>query len=420
MEHGVETFGRKHTSPALLSHILLTLPSSNGRLCEPISKQYAKVLRIFLEHRPHAEHLIEEEWRELVSLCLKAVQSKLDLFEDQVDFEDAPPTPNVSRGPGRNSRAGTPTSINISFRSAPKSARRQRSVLGDQTTEDLLVCLSLLLSVPHFPILDVGNKIYENLQAFLADTPPSTHLQCVEPAFFSVNAILSSSITEDLAFAKRVVLNTIPEVRRLWHPKLHHGLKEQMLLFVICCEQLLQPVLSTNDNFKIELHRLFDVLNSEYVKRKDLDLLTCDDLGLGQPGPSSTVAPMANTVFRLRLGTPRTEQCWATLRLSARLFRLLRDGKGRGAAATNLAPGTPNKRRKVQGDFDLVLDSVKKSSGSEKLGWLQIASFMALAANLTVDELQRLCELVLPLVPREDGNIASWALIVLSWYESYS
>ena len=414
VEHGVKAFRRKHTSPALLSHILLTLPLSNGQLCEPIAKQYIKVLRIFLEYRPHAEHLPEEEWKELMSLCLGAIESRLDLLEIE-EFDDAPTVTRSGRRPARGSRASTPSSVNVSVRSAKKSQKKPHSTLGDQTVEDLLTCLSLLLSVPHLPVLDVADKAYQVLQDFLGDIAPSAQLQSVESAFSSINTILSWSVTENLAISKRITQDTLPQLRRLWHPKMHQGLKEQMLLFLVRCQPLLPFALSETEDFREELTRLLNVLKSEYVKRKELDLLTCDDLILGRLQPEQGTAPLANPIFCLRLGSNRAELAWILLSCVANIYGLLQSRKETLRTDYDGTSELPSKRRKTESLVDALLDATETKSGVEKMAHLQILTFLSVTSDLDPGEQKRLCHMALQLISWEDSNISSWSLIALSW-----
>lgn len=282
--------------------------------------------------------------------------------------------------------------------------------------EDLFVCLSLLLSVPHLPVLDISGIVYEALHEFLKDTAPSAQLQSVEYAIKSINAILAWSITEDLDLSTRITQEVVPQIRRLWHSKAHQGLKDQMLLLLLYCEDIMQLVFAENEDFRDELDRLLDVLRKEYAKRKDLDLLSCEDLILGPLGVEAESRPMMNAIFRLRIGSARAEQAWALLSCMAKVSGLLRYERKKGISAAhdgNLQ--IANKRRKVEAFLDTVTDSINKASGSEKAAYLQMIAFISLEQPLNTEERKRLCDIILPLISREETSIASWSLLTLAW-----
>ena len=413
VENGVKSFRRKHSAPNLLSHIQLTLPVSDGQLLEPIAKQYAKALRIFLEYRPHAEHLLKEEWRELISLCLRGVKSRSN--DPEEDWEDIPSASASGKKPGGGSRSATPSSVNVSFRSSKKPLKKPFVGIADQTLEDLFVCLSLLLSVPHFPVLDISGEVYLKLCQFLEDSGPTAHMQSMESIFCSLNAILSYIITEDLFLSKKIAQKVLPQVRRLWHSKTHQKLKEQMLLFVGQCESLLQSTLAEDLDFRYEVERLIDVLQSEYVKRKEIDLLSFDDLILRCSELNKTFLPMSNLLFQLRLGSSRGEQTWTLLSCTAKMIKLVEDSKDRISRPQEGHSIVSNKRRKTEGWLDIIIRSIKTTSGFEKVACLQVLAFVCLESHLKPIKSQKVWEAIFPMISREDSGISAWALLVLAW-----
>ena len=411
VEHGVKTFRRKHTSPALLEHVLLTLPLPTGQLCEPLTRPYAKVLRLFLEYKPHAEHLGEEEWRELISLCRGGIGSKRDtldeVFEDDGDENGPVNTP---------AQGGTPSPVNVSIRSSRKTVEKATSAIGDTALENILCSLSILISIPHFPILEEADATQSVLHDFLIDLVPSNRMQSAELAFRCINSILATSITDNVAMAKSIAYRTIPQSRRLWHSKAHSGMKDQILLLLVQCESVLPTLLTERSDFQDELERLIDVLKAEYFKRKDIDLLNLDDMVLGNVEGLEDLIPMASSVFRLRTGTNRAEQAWALIQCVARINRLIKDKRQEAVRTTeNTSTRISSKRRKIESQLESILRSHGAATGSERFAHLQVLAFMVAEGSFSPREQNQVHEIALLDSSSEDSNISSWALLVLAW-----
>ena len=368
-----------------------------------------------MEHRAHAEHLQEEEWRELISLCVGAIKSSSDAPEEE-DIDDAFGDSIVAKKTGRGSRAATPNSVSVSFRSVKKPSKKSSAGLADQTMEDVFICLSLLLSVPHFPVLDVSGTVYLVLCDYLHDIGPTIQMQSTEFIFRSLNAILSCTITENLTLSKNIVQQGLLQVRRMWHAKAHPKLKEQMLLFVGQSTSLVEALLTEDADFQGELERLIKVLQTEYTKRKELDVLNFDDLILTYSDPIDTSIPMSNPVFRLRLGSSRGEQAWAFLSYTGKIFKMLQDRRAeKEALAREGGLNMPFKRRRTEGPLDLIIQSTKTTLATEKTAWLQILAFVVLESPLKLEEHQRICEALVPMISREDGTNSSWCFLILAW-----
>ena len=407
---------RSKTVKALIGHILKTTIGTGNRYCEPLATHYIRTLRTVLEYQPHTEHLKSEDWQALVHFCSDGIQTSSESLEEQ-DSNDLVILDSSDRLRCQTSRSATPSSVNGSIASVRHLAIRNTSENTDrQIADELMQCLSALFIVPHAPILEIAEEKLGTLLEFLQVTAPLSRTQSQEAAFACINVMLSATITEDLSVATSIVKQTIPQIRRLWQQKTHHSLKKEMVLAVVHGEPLFPKLLNTDGEFRNELERLLDILQGEYSKRAERELLQPDDLLFDSVSPRSSENPLSNRVFRLRLGSKGSEQTWATLWSIAVIFTHLKDQLEADAPSTrNDRVETPKKRRKISSPLNAIIDTISTSVGPEKVAALQIISFVSLETSLDTSDLSRLFGVLTSLISSEVSSIAVWTMLTLSW-----
>jgi serine-protein kinase ATM len=397
VEHGVTAFRRKHSSPAIVNHILQTLPHSDGQFYELLTRPYAKILRTFLEYRPHSDHLSEEQWRELVALCLNGIVAKNEELDSDNGTEQAPSTHRNARG----SRSATPATGNVSFRPIAARPRLASNVTGDQAIEDFSAALSILLSIPHLPILTVSEMCIGGLLQFFDDASPVSQAQAQEYILSSLNAFLRLSVTENLELGFQLVTRVVPNLRRLWSNKLHTALKDQVLLFLLLGKPLYAQIVLKIESFEAELSRLFNVFFLEYCRRREVDILHGDDLEFRI---SSSSRPMSCETFHLRTGVSKSEQAWTQLDVLADIFSLVH----KDFSTQN------DKRRKLENPVFGILDDLLTADKSEKVAYLQFLSFIVLKFKLNDSEQESFVQKLSSIISDDDPQVAYWALVSAS------
>ena len=406
---------RHKTVKALIGHILRTIPGPGDGYCEPLATHYIRALHTVLEYQPHTEHLKGEDWLVLVRFCNDGIQALSEPLEE-ADSNDLVILDSSDRRLYQDSRSATPNSIGGSAISVRKPVTRNISNNTDrQTADELIQCLSQLFMVPHAQTFEVTEITLSTLLEFLGTTYPLSRTQSQEAVFLCINIILRTTITEDLAIATRIVKEAIHQIRRLWQPKTHHSLKKEMILTVVKGEPLLPKVLGTDPDFKNELERLLDVLQGEYTKRAERELLQSDDLLFDSVTPRSPENPLSNQVFRLQSGNRGSEQSWATLWSVAMVFMHLKDYYVIEASSRKENIEMPKKRRKISSPITALIDAVSTSAGLEKMATLQIVAFVSLETSFHVDDLASLFGLLIPFISNEVSSIAIWAMLTLSW-----
>lgn len=415
VEHGVKVFRRKRSAPALVAHIVQILSISDVQISEPLTRLYGRILRAFLSHRPHIDHLSEEEWRELVSSCILglAYKGSPDYSDDEKDTQQS--FVQSSEKKKQLSRSGTPATLSISFRSNGKSRTTTQDIAGNQSVEDFCACLALLLSATHQPILSVSDTILEAVFQFFDTASQNRNLQTQEHAFSILNHLLRFASLEALDVAFRIVTQGLPYVRELWHFKAHTGLKDQMLILLLRSRSMFPKLMKDIESFSADLQQLSDTLFVEYSKRREFDILQLDDLIFGFLDSTSPGPPLANHVIQLHTGFPRSEQAWVTLSTLATIA-VLRVAH----SSVNMVPGsnrllhTP-KRRKTEHPFLDMLKGLENGDRSERLTILQVTTFIAAESQLGEKYCAILIEAVIPTIIGEDSHIANWAIMVATW-----
>ena len=407
---------RVKTVKALVGHVLQTVPGSGDHYCKPLATHYIKTLHSVLEYQPHTEHLKSEDWQILVHFCNDGIQALSESL-DETDSSDLVILDGSEKRRCQPSRSATPSSVTGSITSVRKpTARNPSDGIDKQTTDVLIQCLSELFKVPHAPIFKVARTTLDTLLDFLSFTSPLSHTQSQEAAFSCINIILCATITEDLSLATLIVERTVSHIRRLWQSRTHPCLKKEMILVVINGEPLFSKSLDTDEDFRNELERLLDVLQGEYTKRVERELLQSDDLLFHNTGPKSAGNPLSNCAFRLRLGTQSSELSWATLWSIAMVFTHVHDHTSMSSPSSRKNRfETPKKRRKISSPLNTIIDTISTSMGSEKVAILQIASFITLETSFEVNALGRLVEVLTPFISNEASSLASWAMLTLSW-----
>ena len=413
VEVGLGAIRYKKTVKDLLEHIIQTLPSPDGHFVEPIARDYIKALRTILSHQPHAEHIEEEQWRDLVTFCNDSIR-----FYSQSRGESDSQSLAVRNGSSRSraSRSETPASVNGSFAPIRKSTKTDstKSEIG-QNLDELMLCLSYLLSVPHAEILESSQATLDSLFEFLQETAPQGRPQSQEAAFECISTILSTAVMENVELATWILKAAVTQIRRLWSSKNPQSLKESMLMVLVYGERLIPRLLQHDvEEDRNELERLLDVLRSDYLERLNKDLLSIDDFDLNGPDAKKGATQIfSNASFRLRTGNRESESSWSLLESIALIFTSL-----------YLAPRSvpyhediegPKKRRKIEEPINDLLDDISLSSDAKKLAAIQVFVFVSTRVTFTKTTLQCVMDYLVPLLTSRLATVSNWSTLAMTW-----
>ena len=416
VEVGLKAIRYKKTVKALLDHIIKTLPSPEDHFLEPITQDYIKIFRTVLEYQPHAEHIEAEQWTALVLFCDDGIGFYTEPPEEASSQQSLVVRNGSSHQASRASRSATPSSISESIGPPRKAAPKGGLKDVGKNIDELVLCLSHLISIPHAQLLEVSQTTLESLFAFLQGTMPQNRPLSQEAAFSCIGSILFAASTENIILATWTLKKAIPHVRRLWHPKMHQALREGLLVILLYGECLLPRLLRDDDDDenRIELQRLLEVIHAEYVEKSERELLSIDDLELLVNQPSDQNMIFSNMSFRLRTGNSRSESSWALLHSISKIFNTLHYLSSPRSHSARDAVETPKKRRKVDEPIGELLEHFPRSHGAARAATLQYLTFMIVEVKLKKTNLRRLLDFLVPLVTSESISVSTWATLALS------
>ncbi|KAI5811100.1 hypothetical protein DFH27DRAFT_8872 [Peziza echinospora] len=398
IDHGVKIL-RVKSVRNLTQHIIDVLPHQDEGLFQPISMDYVRSLRTILEHSPHIEHLSQKEWIELVRFCCQGMSSDLGLPSENFDTESGERSRAASRAPvSRNSSSMSWTSLVV-------HNPRLKS-----ETEELMLCLQLLLQIPNAPIMSLVQAdlalssdekteipLSHSIMNFLKSQPnlTSAHLA----AFSSLNSFLATVSTNNIVIARKIAEGLPAVITKLWESKSAFALKEQMLISLIYSFPHLRSHIEDATSgpqgnlnaIRTNLENLLTSLVNEYTtgtSRMTREQLQLDEIEF--PDPSLPVSlnrhPLSLKAFSLRPDeSTRSEQMWMVLQLIARLILLLDESLHQDSSvelvdgvseSEGRAKRRQSKRRKVVRKCDDILHQASSSVPKSKLVALQIIPFL--------------------------------------------
>lgn len=384
---------RFKTALSVLDHIVDTLPTADGSLCEPLKNDYLKSFRTILEYPPHVEHMRHKQWQNYVDFAIAALSP---------DVENGAPRSDMSSS--RETSVAPRSSHQLSLRVSQRSGQGTGKETASHS-EQIVWALKSLTSVASAPIMSRAEAIAESIQQFLG-----TATRGQETAFETLNNIVFVSLSEDIAFTQALISDLSPIMRRLWSTR-SPLLREQMLITLFTCRYLFLAKSEPWSSFDpAKLEPLLNTILSEYRTRNERDILHFEEMQLVLAGENSHLQLRQ---FQPMRTSGRALSSWLTLSVTAcvilGLSRQVRPVNDTGS------PGEgPRKRQKVQTHLAEVLELAVEGSGQEKLVGLQLLLFLFDQPRAVDLEWIPALLGLLPDLNHEDGTIQSWVFLVFA------
>ncbi|KAI9847011.1 MAG: Serine/threonine-protein kinase tel1 [Sclerophora amabilis] len=403
VEAGVSKI-RQKTVKALIDHVVQVLPTVHERLCEPLSLDYLKSLRSVLQFQAHIEHLSQEEWRNLVDFCIDGVK----IYDDSL--QSSPQTGlQVTSTP--NGSAGKGSGLQRDLRLPTNNGGSNLHVKGN--TEELVLCLEQLVATPNAPILDKAQLILAALIQFLQENLSVGRSH--QAALAAINSLLARIITDSISLSRQVVAALLPLLKRLWGTK-SASLKDEILVTFMLSQTYIEALLlgEEADKTRSNLESLLEAFQEDYCRRLERDQLQLDDIELTSNKRNRAVGNVLSLrAFALLSTTPRLEQAWSILHVTALLSSFL-DYNSMWASRKDGEEINPKKRRRVTRSFDEMVRHITASNLPNRLCALQTLSFILEQVFLDVGQLKTLLTDLSHCVSDENMVIASWSMLALS------
>ena len=387
---------------ALIGHFVQVLPNTDRTFFEPLSVSYLRTLSIVLRYPPHAEHLPQPSWNELVDLCLQGVESFVE---------------TVHHGPVNNRSsvpAGTLDSLSSRFSQAHTTRQRAASAKSSSTFQ----CLRCLVSTTTHHLLDRARQICDVTIAYLSATSSSADAL---DAFSVLHKCLSKLSLESVQDTQQYLLRLLPVITAKWRQKTPELRDEILKVFVALQDHLLIMVEGVGgESLQGRLDDLNEALIDDYVMseiRPRRSHLTLEDLSLDLVSNALRQNhPLQARSIALQTSNIEAEHNWTVLWFIAMFSWCLDRLASRSNRGGDGSPVTPQKRRKL--DNPLVGAVQKAARSSESLAsrtrWIQILAFICNTCSLSHSNLELILSALLQLASNTSNLIASWALVALS------
>lgn len=388
------------TVKALLDHIIETLPSSDGELCEPIALDYPKIMRIILARQSHVEHLPKAEWERTSRFCIKYIQASQSA---------------AIEGAGMNGAGATFTSSRSSRSRHPNSISSQGSRgFAKSAAEELMACLRLLTGAPNAPVPSLASEAVWSAIRFLQSNSASNPAH--QEAFAVIGNVLAWTRTENISLTQQVTSPLIRLMGSYWGPKTS-GLKE-MLVVSMHIRLFLTDRCNADgaDLLVSELSALLESLKAEYSKRQERDQLHLDDLQVW----SDSAAPKRPAfiqcgILSLRTNGSRAEQGWTVVHLIAFITGLLRDNGMKDLDGTgDDSEERPRKRLRGMDDLGDLLSQASNGVLGSRIAALQTLAFLTQQSQMSATDLRRILDSLKPHCSDENAALASWSLTAVT------
>ncbi|WEW61049.1 Serine/threonine-protein kinase tel1 [Emydomyces testavorans] len=389
---------RSKTVVAVVYHITDALPNPSEGLWEPLSADYIKALRTFLQYPPHVEHLSSDDWHCLINFCLRGIGVGAERGESQLTIRSGRLTSESFSDLG--SRAGS---------LAPRTSQRDQNSHVDlkSNAEELELCIQLLTSSPTSPVLDAAGKLLRGLMDYLISLNPvgrSPHA-----AFSAMNTVIAKAITDNTQLVQKTLFGILPTIRRLWVSK-SAPLREEMLTTLMLGKDILTKKRVSSAELPIEvLQDLVEQIHQTYTRLSEKDILQLDDLIFMF---DSTSIPMSIKFMAPRLASSKSVQHWVTLSTIATLSKLVDDlyliPNHSGADKES------NKRQQLLSRIDDIFRDASSSIGVYRLCALQLIPFIICQVNVDPERVSSLLQLLTLSILDENSTISSWTMIAIA------
>ncbi|QIW94679.1 hypothetical protein AMS68_000197 [Peltaster fructicola] len=378
----------------VISHLLNSLTTTNGFLCEPLALDYVKSLKLLLNHRPHVEHFQRETWDTIVYECLHIIQDQPEATTDSDEQHDG-------IGSSRRSQAAT-----------ARSGTRQRTMY-DQVVDAIIGCLRSLTAASDIGLSTTAMEQMQSAIDFLNLDVASSNVN--EDAFGLINNILTWATTENVKLITLTTPDLLSLVKRYWHLKLP-SLKVELIILLVHIQPFVSSLALESDepsDLRTEAKAVYDIVLKDYTRRAERDQLQLEDLRLETADSEDKDNILIRTnVFSLRCNRKGAEHNWAVLALLAKWTVFLSASSLQRCDSEDEGDTTRSRKRpRLTSELDELRAMLGEDNTASKITALQIATFLGQSVRLQA----KLSKLLLLAIARccieENTNIASWAFL---------
>lgn len=410
------------TFKAAYKHIVDILPQAGEGLCEPISLDYIKALRVCLEYAPHAEHLLAEDWETIATFCCTHVESQLGFLNNNDEDENGDSDEDMDNREVLLVRSSRPNLIRDTSSASRISSPSPQiaTVRLNHNSEELLLCLQILLRTPNAPVVQNSEMTCKTVLGFL--TSQRTVTRAHQAALSALNSILEAITTNNIALSTKVAEDIVPVIRKMWGSKTP-AFNEKMIITLIYIQPYLRKIIRNPGaqarTLRRNLEALSDVVFGEYSARAERDQFQLDDLVFPNPCKALDVetTPLGLPAYCLRNdASPRAEQQWIIPYLMAMVIDTLDRADSGTVSKSNSDRQSSSKRRKVSKHFDELLRNARSTVPSTKICALQTMPFLISGSRRNMDQ-EEFSSVIMDLLNTcsdDSPVVSSWAILSIA------
>ncbi|KAK6533509.1 Serine/threonine-protein kinase tel1 [Orbilia ellipsospora] len=398
---------RYKTIKAIASHITQVLLGLDHDLYFTTIEAYVRALASLLSFPSHKEHLLKEDWIELVEFCLQYLEIRL--LREQQD-------------PQRKSRHA----------SAALDRNRGFGSIGT----DMMNFLQSLLSTPQAYVVDGDHmpKLVDTVLAVLAITEHDIPFRSI---FSTLNSILDAVGANNLEYAVKIVRATAPILARIWSNVKLPALKDQVIIhLILSLSHIFALLKSPSENIlRGNLKDILEAMDEEYMARLTEGLegkskkvgrigLRSEDLVFESSIPSAAIRknPLRTATFALchgvsrdEDGDSRNEQGWIIPQLMASIiYTLQQDLEDPQAMDIDNINGVSIKRLKLESHLDEVIRHLKSPNQAKRILSMQILCFYIDKWMPDLASAEKAFGHLLSQSSNDNTECASWAMLAIA------
>jgi ataxia telangiectasia mutated family protein len=397
-------FIRAKTVKALLDHIVQTLPTPDGNLCEGLSQSYAKCLSVVCEYQPHVEHL-RKNWSDVVDFCVDGIA----LLQDQAT---QPSSFHNSNGSSML-RTATFSMTRRSRDGTPQPARNQRPSATSTEIDELILCLHHLTRATNAPVPEKATPILTALIQYLrgSDKIRTSH----HFAFAAINSVLSKIGPSSVDSTQTALFELYPLIKELWQSK-STSLRDEMIITLIMTRSHISSILSQPNrvDFALDLENLLETLQADYGRRLERDQLQLSNVHLAWKPYLGRTSFLELPALQLRGHDAQSESHWSILHLMAYYVHLLDARKKSVGRSEQTRNDDFRKRRRHSYLLDDILRQTSSGLVPSKIFSLQMLSFHSSFNSSSPSEIREILDAIIPMLADQHGPCSSWAMIALA------
>ncbi|KAK6536529.1 Serine/threonine-protein kinase tel1 [Arthrobotrys megalospora] len=371
---------RYKTIKTLIAHCTQVLLMIHEDQYDAVIGEYIRILNALFGNHSHSEHLLKDDWAELIQLCCQYLDVRIDREHKYI------PKPNSVK-PLNDGFGQIGTNI-LKLLQTITSTPQAFNVEGDH--------LAKLVDI----VLTVYELRYTEIDAIL-----------------TLNSVLEALTANHLEYTAKIVRRTTAHFAGNWENTKSSAMKDHLAVHLILGLPHIHTLLKSPSEsvLRENLTALLEKIAKEHLQKTLLDI---HDISFecSLPSSPSQKNPLRTSTFALRPGASTNEQGWIIPQLMASIIHSLQQDVEDNPQAMDIdnIDGVGIKRLKLGSKLDDTIRDLRSPEAHPRVLAMQILGFYFDKWIPDVATAERGLEMIARLCSNEDTRYASWAMLVLA------